>query len=64
VKVDHDDPAAPGNPGSPAAPKPSGPSGILAHTGAAILTATGITGALLLIGALALGLSRRRRRNG
>ncbi|MFE4517846.1 hypothetical protein ACFRMQ_27060 [Kitasatospora sp. NPDC056783] len=58
VKVEHDDPATPTNPSNPTAPKPSGP---LAHTGAAVLTATAVAAVLLIIGALALGLSRRRR---
>ncbi|MFF8770873.1 hypothetical protein [Kitasatospora sp. NPDC015120] len=60
VKVEHDTPAAPGRPGGPAAPEPSG---ILAHTGTAVLTVLGIGAALLVIGSLTLGLSRRRRRN-
>ncbi|MER7705363.1 hypothetical protein ABTX81_21040 [Kitasatospora sp. NPDC097605] len=54
---------APGNPPAPvpADPKPSGPTGILAHTGTAVLTVVAIAGALLVIGGLVLGLSRRRR---
>ncbi|MFE4975801.1 hypothetical protein ACFRAR_27320 [Kitasatospora sp. NPDC056651] len=61
VKVEHDDPATPGNPGGPATPAAPKPSGPLAHTGAAVLTATAVAGVLLVIGALAIGLSRRRR---
>ncbi|MBD0676505.1 hypothetical protein BU198_38870 [Streptomyces sp. CBMA156] len=61
VKVEHDDPAAPGTPGGPAAPKPSGPSGILARTGTTVLTAAAVGGTLLVLGGLALALSRRRR---
>ncbi|MFI2612771.1 hypothetical protein ACH5A1_32380, partial [Kitasatospora sp. NPDC018616] len=57
----------PGNPEpgpqNPAAPAPSGPSGILARTGTAVLTAAGTGAALLILGALALTLSRRRRNN-
>ncbi|MFF7458181.1 DUF6923 family protein [Kitasatospora sp. NPDC008115] len=57
VKAEPGTPTAPG----PAAPKPSGPTGILARTGAAVTTVAGIGGALLVLGALALALSRRRR---
>ncbi|MFF2660183.1 hypothetical protein ACFVUH_22845 [Kitasatospora sp. NPDC058032] len=57
VKVEPE-PVAPGTPGKPAAP---GPTGILARTGTAVLAVAGIAGALLVIGGLALGLSRRRR---
>ncbi|MFE7190491.1 LPXTG cell wall anchor domain-containing protein [Kitasatospora sp. NPDC057541] len=54
VKVEPD-PVTPGKPTEP------GPTGILARTGTAVLTVVGIAGALLIIGGLALGLSRRRR---
>ncbi|MET8701711.1 hypothetical protein ABZW10_22995 [Kitasatospora sp. NPDC004723] len=57
VKVEPE-PVAPGTPGKPAAP---GPTGILARTGTAVLAVAGIAGALLVVGGLALGLSRRRR---
>ncbi|MFE7591245.1 hypothetical protein ACFU6K_17760 [Kitasatospora sp. NPDC057512] len=58
------EPPAPGNP-EPGSPEPGpqapAPSGILAHTGAVVLTAAGIGGTLLILGGLALALSRRRR---
>ncbi|MFE6867280.1 hypothetical protein ACFVFS_12015 [Kitasatospora sp. NPDC057692] len=60
VKVEQGNPATPVG---PAAAKPSGPSGILAHTGTAVLTVLGIGAALLIVGALTLGLSKRRQRN-
>ncbi|WP_344324557.1 DUF7507 domain-containing protein [Kitasatospora putterlickiae] len=64
VKVEPDDaPAALGGPSGPAGPEPSGPSGVLARTGTIALTATGVGGLLLILGALALGLSKRRRRD-
>ncbi|MFJ5117161.1 hypothetical protein [Kitasatospora sp. NPDC088548] len=52
---------APDNPG-PAQPAPQ-PSGILARTGTTVLTAAAIGGTLLILGGLALALSRRQRRN-
>ncbi|MBO1418050.1 DUF11 domain-containing protein [Streptomyces sp. FH025] len=58
------EPPAPGSP-EPGNPEPGpqapAPSGILAHTGAVVLTAAGIGGTLLILGGLALALSRRRR---
>ncbi|MFE2106114.1 hypothetical protein ACFXAF_09615 [Kitasatospora sp. NPDC059463] len=60
VKVEPGSPAAPA-PAVPAAPKPSGPTGILARTGTAVTTVAGIGGALLVVGALVLALSRHRR---
>ncbi|MFF2951782.1 hypothetical protein ACFVVU_10645 [Kitasatospora sp. NPDC057965] len=57
-------PPSTGNPapGSPA-PAPQ-PSGVLARTGTTVLTAAAIGGTLLILGGLALALSRRRGRNG
>ncbi|MFE4513423.1 hypothetical protein ACFRMQ_04375, partial [Kitasatospora sp. NPDC056783] len=59
------EPPAPGDPEpgpqTPAAPAPSAPSGILARTGTVVLTAAGVGGTLLILGGLALALSRRRR---
>ncbi|MFF2354183.1 hypothetical protein ACFVVL_30985 [Kitasatospora sp. NPDC058115] len=53
---------APADPAPAPAPAPQ-PSGILARTGTTVLTAAAIGGTLLILGGLALALSKRRRRN-
>ncbi|MFF7459735.1 IPT/TIG domain-containing protein [Kitasatospora sp. NPDC008115] len=54
-------PLAPMTPVTPVAPRASG---ILASTGATVLTTATVSGALLLFGGLAVALSRRRSRQG